>query len=143
MIEVAREIVQRHPFATISIAVGVILVLVRRYCNGAVCRSKELLNGKTVIITGANTGLGKETAIHLAKRNAKVIIACRNVERGEEAEKDIRRLSGNENVHFRLLDLLLLLLLLLFNGHERITTIVIEVYRPLASHYVHIQFVST
>ena len=58
-----------------------------------------------MIITGANTGIGKETAIDLAKRNAKVIIACRNVERGEKAERDIRNLSKNENVHFRLLDL--------------------------------------
>ena len=58
-----------------------------------------------MIITGANTGIGKETAIDLAKRNAKVIIACRSVERGEQAERDIRRLSKNKNVHFRLLDL--------------------------------------
>ena len=50
-----------------------------------------------MIITGANTGIGKETAIDLAKRNAKVIIACRNVERGEKTERDIRSLSKNEN----------------------------------------------
>ena len=99
------KIVQQHPFAAIGVAVGVILVMVRRYFNGGVCYSKELLNGKTVIITGANTGIGKETAIDLAKRNAKVIIGCRNAERGEQAERDIRRLSKNENVHFRLLDL--------------------------------------
>ena len=43
--------------------------------------------------------------IDLAKRNARVIIACRNVERGEQAEKDIKNLSKNSNVHFRLLDL--------------------------------------
>ena len=99
------EIVRQHPFAIIGIALGVILTLTRRYFNGGVCYSKELLDGKTVIITGANTGIGKETAIDLAKRNAKVIMACRNVERGEQAERDIRRLSKSEKVHFKLVDL--------------------------------------
>ena len=96
---------QQHPFAVIGIVFVTTVVLVRRYFNGGVCYSKELLDGKTVIITGANTGIGKQTAIDLAKRNAKVIIACRSVERGKQAERDIRNLSKNENVHFRLLDL--------------------------------------
>ena len=106
------EIVLQNPFEAISLvisiaALGVIMILMitRRYFNGGVCYSNERLDGKTVIITGANTGLGKETAIDLAKRNAKVIIACRNVERGETAERDIRSLSKNKNVHFKLLDL--------------------------------------
>ena len=99
------EIILQHPFLVISVTLGTILMFTRRYFNGGVCYSKELLDGKTVIITGANTGIGKETAIDLAKRNAKVIIACRNVERGEKAERDVRSLSKNENVHFKLLDL--------------------------------------
>lgn len=58
-----------------------------------------------VIITGANTGIGKETAIDLAKRGGRVYIACRDPIRGLEAQKDIQDISGSSNVHFLQLDL--------------------------------------
>ena len=67
--------------------------------------SQAELNGKTVIITGANTGIGLETAVDLAKRNARVILACRSVERGETAAVEVRKRSGNDNVVFVQLDL--------------------------------------
>lgn len=58
-----------------------------------------------MLITGANTGIGKETAIDLAKRGGKIYIACRDAKRGEDALEDIRRISGSEKVHFLQLDL--------------------------------------
>ena len=63
------------------------------------------LDGKTVIITGGNTGIGLETAVDLAKRNARVILACRSVERGETAAVEVRKRSGNDNAVFFQLDL--------------------------------------
>lgn len=88
----------------LSLSVAV-LYLVRRYSAGGMCRSRVTLVGKTVIITGANAGIGKETATDLARRGARVILACRNTEKGEEATLAVREKSGNDNVVFRLLDL--------------------------------------
>uniref|UniRef100_A0A7N8Y8L9 Zgc:112332 n=1 Tax=Mastacembelus armatus TaxID=205130 RepID=A0A7N8Y8L9_9TELE len=64
-----------------------------------------ILDGKTVIITGANTGIGKETARDLARRGARIVMACRDLERAEEAQADILEDTGNENVVIRKLDL--------------------------------------
>ena len=69
------------------------------------CTSKASLTGKTAIITGANAGIGLETAVGLAERGARVILACRDVERGERAAVEVRKRSGNDNVVFVQLDL--------------------------------------
>ncbi|CAO3679519.1 unnamed protein product [Umbelopsis ramanniana] len=77
----------------------------KTYFNGATNTSKNRLDGKTAVITGANDGIGKETAIDLAKRGATVIIACRQSEKSTKALADIRRASNSSNVFLEHIDL--------------------------------------
>ena len=58
--------------------------------NGMV-HSDVKLNNKIVIITGANTGIGYETALDLAKREAKVIMACRDLDKGKSAQVKVSK----------------------------------------------------
>ena len=63
------------------------------------------MSGKTCMVTGANAGIGKATALGLAKLGATVVMVCRSRERGEAALTEIRRESGNDSVSLLLADL--------------------------------------
>ncbi len=54
----------------------------------------DSMQGKTVLITGANSGIGKETAVALARAGATVVFTSRDPKKGEQAATDIRRRSG-------------------------------------------------
>jgi len=62
-------------------------------------------NNSVVVITGANSGMGKATSIELAKTGAVVVMVCRNKTRGEEALNEVRDLSGSDSVALMICDL--------------------------------------
>ena len=63
------------------------------------------IDGAVVLITGGNTGIGKATAIALARKGARVVIACRDASRAKAAVDEIRRDSGRDDVEMIELDL--------------------------------------
>lgn len=62
------------------------------------------LSGKRAVVTGANSGIGFETALALADLGAEVVLACRNEERGNAARDAIRERTGSRKVSLELLD---------------------------------------
>lgn len=92
-------------YILLALHVLFLIVCIRLWLNGGVCTSEARLDDKTVLITGANTGIGLETAVDLAERGAKVVIACRDTTKGELALHQIKTRSGNQNVFLKKLDL--------------------------------------
>jgi len=63
---------------------------------------------KTAVVTGANSGIGKITALELAKRNYRVVMVCRNQEKAAAAKQEIAEETGNEYVQIEICDLSLM-----------------------------------
>lgn len=59
-------------------------------------RSRPELAGRVVVVTGANSGIGKETSVALATMGATVVMAARNPQKGEAAAEEVRRRTGGE-----------------------------------------------
>ena len=67
--------------------------------------SEGELGGRTFLVTGGNTGIGRATALGLAQRGGRVYIACRSAAKGAEAAEAIKASSGNDSVWVLPLDL--------------------------------------
>lgn len=65
----------------------------------------EIMQGKRCLITGANSGIGKETAKALAQMGAEVIMVCRNAEKGQAALTELVASTGNDKAVLRTCDL--------------------------------------
>jgi NAD(P)-dependent dehydrogenase (short-subunit alcohol dehydrogenase family) len=63
------------------------------------------MTGRTCVVTGANTGIGKEIARNLARQGATVVIVARNVAKGDAAVAEIRQETGNQAVSLLSADL--------------------------------------
>ncbi|XP_055606426.1 retinol dehydrogenase 13-like [Uranotaenia lowii] len=80
--------------------------LLKDYMQGGRFEKKNArADGKVVIVTGSNTGIGKETVLGLANRGAHVYMACRDMKKCEEARKEIVLETNNPNVFCRECDL--------------------------------------
>jgi FlaA1/EpsC-like NDP-sugar epimerase len=91
-----------YVFVPFLLAIGLVRKF-REYQWGH-CKSKSSLNGKVFIVTGANSGIGKETVRELARRKARVIMACRDLETAKNAIEEIRRgISSGELVSLYLI----------------------------------------
>lgn len=73
---------------------GIILKLIRwglTKWRGTIDKSNEInAKGKIIIVTGGSSGIGRETALELAMRDANIILACRNLEKTKETIAYIR-----------------------------------------------------
>jgi NAD(P)-dependent dehydrogenase (short-subunit alcohol dehydrogenase family) len=63
------------------------------------------MQGKVVVVTGSNIGIGKETAVGVAAEGATTVLACRNQEKADAAVQEITRRTGNDDVQVVALDL--------------------------------------
>lgn len=88
-----------------SLSSVVALYLGRRYFNGPTCHITKDLTNKIVVITGATSGIGKETATSLAKMHATVILACRDDQKALLLANELRQNTKNPNVEAMHLDL--------------------------------------
>ncbi|XP_017079301.1 retinol dehydrogenase 13 [Drosophila eugracilis] len=85
--------------------IGVGIYLLKGYMQGGQFTKDTDETGKVFIVTGANTGIGKETALEIARRGGTVYMACRDMNRCEKARKDIIQETNNQNIFSRELDL--------------------------------------
>ncbi|CAG9762181.1 unnamed protein product [Ceutorhynchus assimilis] len=81
-----------------SVVVGTATYSLVKYFAGGVCNCPTRLDGLLVIITGANSGIGKALAIELAKRGANLILACRNVKKGLQTKTEILEKVENRSI---------------------------------------------
>ncbi|MFQ6124538.1 MAG: SDR family oxidoreductase [Candidatus Heimdallarchaeota archaeon] len=66
---------------------------------------KTPMNDKVCLVTGANSGIGKATALGLAEQGARVVMVCRNQRRGEATMDEIKEKTGNDLVDLMIADL--------------------------------------
>lgn len=68
-------------------------------------QAAEVMRGRVCIVTGGSSGIGKETALGLARQGATVIVVARDRSRGEAAVEEIKARSGNDGIELLLADL--------------------------------------
>ncbi len=85
------------------------------------------MKGRTCVVTGANSGIGKATATGLARQGAHVVMVSRDGPRGEAAQAEIQSVTGNPSVDLLLADL---------SSQTAVRTLAAEITRKLDSLHV-------
>ena len=109
ILETVKESYERAVWSMGGVAVclvfAVLILWIRLRNVGGVCLSKGNMKGKLVVITGATSGIGVDTAFHLALRGARIVIGCRNLKKGFKMAKDLRNQTQQKFIEVRKLDL--------------------------------------
>ena len=63
------------------------------------------MTGKTCVVTGANSGIGRETALGLARMGARVVLVCRNADKGKAALEEVARESKSSQPDLLIADI--------------------------------------
>lgn len=67
-----------------------LLIRLKYAINRFECQIKNDLKGKIIFITGASAGIGKATAIELAKRGATLILGCRDIQKSQKVMNQLK-----------------------------------------------------
>ena len=65
----------------------------------------ELMDGRIVLVTGSTDGIGKATALQLARKGATVLLHGRNRQKGLAVLEDMRSITGSDRLHLYIADL--------------------------------------
>ncbi|CAD7011955.1 unnamed protein product [Ceratitis capitata] len=92
-------------FLIVIVLIILLLLLVKWLMQGGKYKKNTMINGKVVIVTGANSGIGAETALGLAKRGGKIYMACRDMKKCEKVRQRIISETKNKEIYALKLDL--------------------------------------
>src|SRR5271154_3225528 len=68
-------------------------------------KERASMSGKICVVTGANSGIGKETTLGLAQMGAHVVMVCRNADKGKTALEEIGAASGSAQLDLLIADM--------------------------------------
>uniref|UniRef100_T1J5X5 Uncharacterized protein n=1 Tax=Strigamia maritima TaxID=126957 RepID=T1J5X5_STRMM len=93
--------------STAASSTAVILYFIRKHLfkQPTWTGSNVKLDGKTIVVTGSNSGIGKEVALDFAQRGAQVILACRDVTSARNVAEEFRKNTHNWKIVAMSLDL--------------------------------------
>jgi NAD(P)-dependent dehydrogenase (short-subunit alcohol dehydrogenase family) len=88
----------------VTVIIGAFLTKLVLKLTSGICKSRRRLDGMVAIVTGGNAGIGMETAKGLAKRGARVILACRDTVKADLVCEQLKSKTKNNDIEVRKLD---------------------------------------